>query len=58
MQRSTDTAVMTPPTTLPPVDDLLRLYLGAPARLHTSDPDRRWPDIDAQELWDRLGDFA
>jgi hypothetical protein len=58
MQRSTDTTVRPPSATLPPVDDLLRLYLGAPAGVRASDTDRGWADADARELWDRLGDFA
>ena len=50
-----DTVVERPPT-IPPVDNLLRVYLG---QSHGSRaPDVRYPATEAQELWDYLGDFA
>jgi hypothetical protein len=59
-----DTAVERPSTTAPaplsapPVDDLLRVYLGQSCGSRAPQPDGLLPSANAQELWDYLGDFA
>ncbi len=52
-----DTVVEHPPTS-PPVDNLLRVYLGQSHGSRAPEPDVRYPATEAQELWDYLGDFA
>lgn len=49
--------VVEPPTT-PPVDHLLRVYLGQSCDWRAPEPEGRHPVADAQDLWDHLGDFA
>ena len=52
-----DTSVSLPPTA-PPVEDLLRVYLGQSSGSRAPESDATVPAGDAQELWDYLGDFA
>jgi hypothetical protein len=53
------TAVDTPPTySAPPVDDLLRIYLGQSCGSRAPEPAYRNPALDVLDLWDYLGDFA
>ena len=56
---ATATAVA-PPTTYapPPVEDLLRVYLGQSSGSRAPEPGRRNPALDVLDLWDYLGDFA
>ncbi len=42
----------------PPVDDLLRVYLGQSRGSRAPEPDGRYPVADVNDLWDHLGDFA
>jgi hypothetical protein len=56
MQTLLDTAVELRPT--PPVDDLLRVYLGQSCGSRAPEPARRNPALDSLDLWDYLGDFA
>jgi predicted RNase H-like nuclease len=50
--------VVEPVTAAAPVDDLLRVYLGQTAgSCVPAEAGRLWT-ADAQDLWDRLGDFA
>jgi hypothetical protein len=52
-----NTPVSLPPTA-PPVDDLLRIYLGQSCGSRAPESDASVHAVDAQELWDYLGDFA
>jgi hypothetical protein len=45
-------------TDYPPVDDLLRVYLGQSCGSRAPEPSRRNPALDSIDLWDYLGDFA
>jgi len=47
-----------PVTAPPPVDDLLRVYLGQSCGSRVPEPDGGPPAASAQDLWDYLGDFA
>jgi hypothetical protein len=51
-------ATMEPRSTTPPVDDLLRIYLGQSSGSRAPEGDSRAPTVDIQDLWDYLGDFA
>jgi hypothetical protein len=42
----------------PPVDDLLRVYLGQSSGSRAPEPARRNAALDVLDLWDYLGDFA
>jgi hypothetical protein len=44
--------------TTPPVDDLLRVYLGQSCGSRAPEPAQRNPALDSLDLWDYLGDFA
>jgi hypothetical protein len=46
------------PTRHLPVDDLLRIYLGQRSATLEPADDARSRQLDALDLWDRLGDFA
>ena len=52
-----NTPVSLPPTA-PPVDDLLRVYLGQSCGSRAPESDGSVYAVDAPELWDYLGDFA
>ena len=45
-------------TASPPVEDLLRVYLGQSCGSRAPEPARRNPALDSIDLWDYLGDFA
>jgi hypothetical protein len=47
-----------PTSSPPPVDDLLRVYLGQSSAARAPDVDRDDSAGDGWDLWDRLGDFA
>ena len=47
-----------PRSPAPPVDDLLRVYLGQSRGSRAPEPDGRYPVADVNDLWDHLGDFA
>jgi len=51
-------ATMEPRSTTPPVDDLLRIYLGQSSGSRAPEGDNRAQAVDIQDLWDYLGDFA
>ena len=56
---ATATAVTPAPTYAPPpVEDLLRVYLGQSSGSRAPEPGRRHPALDVLDLWDYLGDFA
>jgi hypothetical protein len=42
----------------PPVDDLLRVYLGQSCGSRAPEQPHRHPALDVMDLWDYLGDFA
>ena len=42
----------------PPVEDLLRVYLGQSSGSRAPEPAPRNPALDVLDLWDYLGDFA
>ncbi len=42
----------------PPVDDLLRVYLGQSCGSRAPESDGGQPLTDVHDLWDYLGDFA
>jgi hypothetical protein len=60
MQIWIDTAVEIAPSasTTPPVDELLRVYLGQSRGSRAPEPEVESPVARAQDLWDHLGDFA
>jgi hypothetical protein len=47
-----------PTSPTPPVNDLLRVYLGQSSGSRSPESDGRRTATAAQELWDHLGDFA
>ena len=55
---ATVTAVPPPSYTRPPVEDLLRVYLGQSSGSRAPEPSCRHPALDVLDLWDYLGDFA
>ena len=52
------TDTIEPRSTTPPVDDLLRIYLGQSSGSRAPEGDSRAQALDIQDLWDYLGDFA
>jgi hypothetical protein len=60
MHTLTATATAVAPTiwSPPPVDDLLRVYLGQSCGSRAPEPPHRHPALDVMDLWDYLGDFA
>jgi hypothetical protein len=55
---ATATAVAPPVYAPPPVEDLLRVYLGQSSGSRAPEAGRRNPALDVLDLWDYLGDFA
>jgi hypothetical protein len=55
---STALEPFSPTAPLPPVDDLLLVYLGQSSGSRAPDSDPRPVAVDVQDLWDHLGDFA
>ena len=47
-----------PMSPAPPVDDLLRVYLGQSRGSRAPEPAGRYPVAEVNDLWDHLGDFA